>query len=149
MKIEDEIKQKKFIDDWHKASINLIFTSNWLKEHHQRFFKPFDITMQQFNVLRILRGQYPNPLSTCDIRERLLDKMSDTPRIVNRLIKSGWVVKFTNSSDKRLIDVIITEKGLQLLNEIDAKMGELHNTMKTLTQEEAAQLSSLLDKLRG
>lgn len=149
MRLEEEIKQVKFMDEWHKLSVNIVFTYSWAKEKLQSFFKEFGVTMQQFNVLRILRGQYPNPVSTSDIRERLLDKMSDTPRIVDRLLKENLVSKTINKSDKRLIDVVITEKGLELLKKIDVQFEKITADYKNLNENEAVQLNGLLDKLRG
>jgi DNA-binding MarR family transcriptional regulator len=149
MRLEDEIKQSKFESEWHKTSINLVFTYHWAKEKMQLFLKDFDITMQQFNVLRILRGQHPNPVSACDIRERLLDRMSDTPRIVERLCKEGLAQKTVSEVDKRYVDVLITKKGLALLRQIDEAFPELMTDYQRLSQEEAVVLNMLLDKLRG
>lgn len=147
MQLEEAIKQTRFDSEYHKLSINLTFTYNHFKDVLQTFFKEHDITMQQFNVLRILRGQYPNPVSTCDIRDRLIEKMSDTSRIVDRLSKSQLVYKSVNSVDKRLIDVIITEKGLILLKKIDQDFPNLLTHYQGITPEEAVILNMLLDKL--
>lgn len=149
VRIEDEIKQRKFVSEWHKLNVNLIYTYNWSKTALQTFFKRYGTTMQQFNVLRILRGQHPNPISTRDIQERLLDKMSDTPRIVQRLMRDGLVEKSTCNQDRRLIDVNITEKGLELLANIDRDFAEIEALYSNLSEEEAQQLNALLDKLRG
>ena len=107
-----------------------------------------DITPQQFNILRILRGSHPQPLSTLQIRERMLDRMSDTSRIVDRLVAKELVKKGTCTKDKRLVDVVITEKGQKLLRKIDKQYDYVPEIMKGLTENEAAQLSDLLDKLR-
>ena len=108
-----------------------------------------DLTKQQFNVLRILRGSYPEPLSTLQIRERMLDKMSDTSRIVDRLVKKEFVNKQTCPNDKRLVDVIITEAGLKKLEALDEKEFIIEDSLQNLSEEEADTLSSLLDKLRA
>ncbi|WP_315819245.1 hypothetical protein [Paraflavitalea speifideaquila] len=89
MSIENDIQQAKFRNEHHKVSVNLIYTCNWLMEKHKQFFDNADITPQQFNILRILRGA-GTPLSTLQIRQRMLDKMSDTSRIVDRLVKRNW-----------------------------------------------------------
>src|SRR5919107_3092423 len=109
MGIEKDIQQMKFRNEYQKAVINLIYTSNWMRERTAGILEEEDITPQQFNILRILRGSHPKPLSTLQIRERMLDKMSDTSRIVDRLVTKGLVKKTTCPQDKRLVDVLITE----------------------------------------
>src|SRR5580692_11323667 len=113
MTIENEIKQPKFRNEHQKAAINLIYTYNWANEQMKKILDRYDITSQQFNILRILRGAH-GPLSTLQIRERMLDKMSDSSRIVDRLIKKGLVKKNICKTDRRLVDVIITKKGKKL-----------------------------------
>ena len=149
MKIEVEIRQKEFRNEYQKAAINLVFTNNWLMDKHQNFFNQFGITPKQYNVLRILKGQYPNSISTSDIRERMLDKSSDSSRIVDRLAARDLVAKRVCPSDKRLVDVSISEKGLNLLSTIDSNIQELDNFTASLTEDEAKQLNILLDKIRG
>ncbi len=128
--------------------INLLFTYGWVIEKIKNFVSQEDITHQQFNILRILRGAHPKPLSTLQIRDRMLDKMSDTSRIVDRLVLKELVEKRTSLQDKRLVDVTITEKGRALLARLDHASVELDAVMKNISEEEAEQLSSLLDKLR-
>lgn len=147
MSLEKDINQYKFRNNYQKATINIIFTSNWLQQQFKNLLEPADITTQQFNILRILRGQ--SPLSTLQIRERMLDKMSDTSRLVERLIKKELLEKKSCKLDKRLVDVTITEKGLALLATLDANASELDNVIANLTEAEALQLSFLLDKARG
>ena len=115
----------------------------------KELFASEDITPQQFNILRILRGSHPQPLSTLQIRERMLDKMSDTSRIVDRLIAKGLVKKGICKTDRRLVDVMITEKGKKMLERLDERQDELDNIMGNLSEKEAATLSELLDKIRG
>ena len=148
MGIAEEIKQSKFTSDRQKAAINLIYTSNWLSEKLRNFLCSDDLTPQQFNVLRILRGSHPTPLSTLQIRERMLDKMSDTSRIVDRLVKKELVEKKTCKEDKRLVDIIITPCGLELLSRLDQNSDQIDNHFQGLTEEEAETLSNLLDKVR-
>jgi DNA-binding MarR family transcriptional regulator len=148
MEIGSEIRQRKFRNEYHKATINLVFTANWLSERLKGFFEPYDLTPQQFNILRILRGSGA-PLSTLQIRERMVDRMSDTSRIVDRLLKKQLVEKKTSQADKRLVDVTISDKGLGLLTEIDGRQEALDGIIAVLSEEEAAALNKLLDKLRG
>jgi DNA-binding MarR family transcriptional regulator len=147
--LEQAIQQKKFKDAWQKAAINIIYTGSWLKGRTTDFLKPYGLTAQQFNVLRILRGQYPNGITTMEIRKRLLDKMSDTSRMVDRLERDGWVEKKKDELDKRLVSVSISERGLQALSQIDQQEREMHAHLYGLTEEEAVQLSALLDKVRA
>ena len=128
--------------------INLLFTYGWAIEKIKDFVAKEDITHQQYNILRILRGAHPQPLSTLQIRERMLDKMSDTSRIVDRLLLKELVEKRTCSKDKRLVDVTITEKGQALLKRLDDDAEQMDDVMKNLSEKEAEELSSLLDKLR-
>jgi DNA-binding MarR family transcriptional regulator len=126
-----------------------MYTYGWVMERTKELFSSEDITPQQFNILRILRGSYPQPMSTLQIRERMLDKMSDTSRIVDRLIAKGMVKKATCKTDRRLVDVIITDKGKKMLERLDQRQDELDKIIGNLSEKEAATLSDLLDKLRG
>jgi DNA-binding MarR family transcriptional regulator len=148
MKIEDEIIQPKFRNPHQKAIINLIFTANWLTSKQQDFLKPFGITGQQFNILRILRGQQSKSISATAIKARMLDKNSDVSRLLDRLEAKGLIEKKTSPSDRRATDVLISQKGLDILDAIDKKQLEA-DAILSLTDEEATQLSNLLDKSRG
>jgi DNA-binding MarR family transcriptional regulator len=149
MGLEKDIKQQQFTSENQKLIINLIFTNNWLTEKIRDFLSTADITLQQFNILRILRGSHPQPLSTLTIRERMLDKMSDTSRIVDRLVLKGLVDKKTCPSDKRLVDISITREGKKVLATIDQKEKEVMAVVANLNQEEMEILNGLLDKMRG
>src|SRR3954469_8311382 len=148
MSIDNDIKQSSFRSEHQRAIINLIFTYNWTTEHLKQIFDKHDLTMQQFNILRILRGS-EIPLSTLQIRERMLDKMSDTSRIVDRLVLKELGKKEICPTDKRLVDVTITEKGKDLLKRIDAGAAINAQIMQNLSEEESEQLSALLDKMRN
>jgi len=148
MSIENDIHQTTFESEYHKMSVNLIYTYNWAAERAKKFFEKADLTSQQYNILRILRGA-AKPMSTLQIRQRMLDKMSDTSRIVDRLLRKELVCKVTSKSDRRLVDVTISPKGLDLLNELDKHTHELDSHFKTLTVEEARTVNHLLDKLRN
>src|ERR1700733_14270208 len=128
MALENEINQQKFRSEYQKAGINIIYTYNWFTEQLNTIFDKWDITPRQFNILRILRGA-GRPLSTLQIRQRMLDKMSDTSRIVDRLLKKGLVKKKPNTTDRRLVDVVITIQGQKLLEKIDAYEQEMENIL--------------------
>lgn len=147
MSIDKDIKQSSFKSEHQRAIINLIFTYNWTTEQLKQIFDKEDLTLQQFNILRILRG-IKTPLSTLQIRERMLDKMSDTSRIVDRLIIKGLAKKLTCKTDKRLVDVSISEKGKKILQKIDLQEDDIKKIMNALTDNEAKMLNKLLDKVR-
>ena len=149
MAIEQEIQQPKFKTEHQRALVNLLFTYGWSIERIKQLVTCEGITHQQYNILRILRGSLPKPLSTLQIRERMLDKMSDTSRIVDRLIAKGLVKKGTCKTDRRLVDVMITDKGKKMLERLDERQDELDNIIGNLTSKEAATLSEFLDKIRG
>jgi DNA-binding MarR family transcriptional regulator len=148
MGIEKDIQQVKFRNQHQKAAINLIYTVAWLRDKTKPIFEAEDITPQQFNILRILRGSFPQPLSTLQIRERMLEKMSDTSRIVDRLIAKGLVKKLICKDDRRLVDVIISDKGKRLLERLDTRQDEIDGVMGKLSENDANILSNLLDKIR-
>ncbi|MES2621961.1 MAG: MarR family transcriptional regulator [Bacteroidota bacterium] len=145
--IEQLIKQSKFSDEKHKAVISLTYSAGLLSGFWEEFFGRFNLTSQQYNVLRILRGQHPNPASVFMIRERMMDKMSDASRLVERLRKAGFVERSVRKDDRRAVDVIITEKGLDVLQMIDSLEEKDHKPTKYLTDEEAVKLSELLGKV--
>ncbi len=149
MTIEEEIKQPKFNNPYQKVAVNLIYTSNWLQGLQQDFFKAFGITSSQFNILRILRGQHPNKISGAEIKTRMLDKNSDIPRLLERLLKKKLISKMPCPNDKRAADIFITAEGLDLLSKIDVQIDQTQKTNLHLSKEEAHQLNSLLDKCRG
>jgi DNA-binding MarR family transcriptional regulator len=148
LKLEDEIHQKKFSSEFQKLTINLIYTNNWIASKHAEYFKNSDITIQQYNVLRILRGQFPNPSSVKLIKERMLDKMSDASRIIDKLKIKKLVVRKECPMDRRSVDILITEKGLELLKSLDAVDEAPKELFKSLTISEIKTLNDLLDKLR-
>jgi len=129
--------------------VNLIFTYHWVVEKIKDLLSTEDITLQQYNILRILRGSFPEPLSTLQIRDRMLDKMSDTSRIVDRLVVKGLAQKNISKTDKRLVDVMITEEGRTLLAKLDLHNDELDSIANALSEDEMNILNNLLDKLRG
>ncbi len=149
MKLEDAIKQTAFKTEEERLVINLVYTSGWLSAEQTRFFKRFGISSQQYNVLRILRGQFPKPASVGLIQERMLDKMSNASRLIEKLKQKKLVKRSECSKDRRQVDVLITEEGLKLLEEIDVLNNEMHSICDTLNQTEKRKLNELLDKLRN
>lgn len=149
MKLEDEIKQKSFRNEFHKLAVNLIYTHGWLSNKYNQAFKKFDLTSSQFNILRILRGQHPNSASVNLLKERMLDKMSDASRLVERLRKKGLVKRNICPNDRRKVDVIITDKGLKLLSEFDKLDNDLDKIFSNITEQEAKLLNNLMDKIRN
>jgi DNA-binding MarR family transcriptional regulator len=149
MKLEDEIKQKKFNNEYEKLVVNILFTGNWMSLVNTGNLKPYGLTLPQYNVLRILRGQYPNPATVNLLIDRMLDKSSNASRIVDRLLLKGLLSRKICKKDRRSVDVAITEKGMELLKRIDGNSIEWRQTYKTLNIEEAKNLNNLLDKLRG
>ncbi|HMS64606.1 MAG TPA: MarR family transcriptional regulator [Ignavibacteria bacterium] len=149
MKIEDEIKQENFKSEYQKLAINLIFTGNWIHSKNAELLKPHKLTSQQFNLLRILRGQFPNPVTVNLLIERMLDKMSNASRIVDRLVKKNLVLRKSCPEDRRRVDIVITDKGLKLLEKIDLDENKWEKRFENLTEIEAKNLNNYLDKLRG
>lgn len=151
MSIETDIKQTTpFRTPYHRVLVNLIYTSNWVSNSQTQLLKPFKLTLQQYNVLRILRGQYPSPIKVADITERMLDKMSNASRLVDKVVAKKLVVRTECPSDRRAVDVIITDKGLELLTKLDVLQTEWADLQRSkLSEEDATSLSHLLDHLRS
>ena len=147
MGIEKDIQQTSFRNEHQKLGINIMYTANWLNEKIASILSQEDITQQQYNILRILRGA-DKPLSTLQIRARMLDKMSDTSRIVDRLVTKELVEKNTCPTDKRLVDVTLTKKGLAILEKLDQLNHHLDSLMKGISEKEASTMNQLLDQLR-
>lgn len=147
MGIEKDINQSNFRSEYQKGIVNMVYTYNWITERLKILFDKEGLTGQQFNILRILRGNAA-PLSTLQIRERMLDKMSDTSRIVDRLVIKGLVIKVTCKTDKRLVDVTISDKGKKLLQKMDKYEDKIEAVLKGLSEKEAKTLNKLLDKIR-
>ena len=149
MKLEEEIKQSKgFRDEWEKAVLNIIFTSNWINGYQARFLKQFDVTPEQYNILRILKGQHPEPASVNLLKDRMLNKMSNASRLVEKLRKKGFVKRGECRKDRRRVEVCITDEGLELIDKIDAAYAGARQNHSKVTQEEAEILNRILDKFR-
>lgn len=149
MEIEKEIYNKKFEDNHQKVVVNLIYTYGWITNLLRLKLNKHSITLQQYNILRILRGQYPNPATVNILKERMLDKMSDASRIVERLVQKDLVKRCVSNKDRRAVDILISQKGLDILQKLDNEVSLKNLLSKNLSDEEADTLSRLLDKMRG
>jgi DNA-binding MarR family transcriptional regulator len=147
MGIDKEISASYFRNEYHKMMVNVVLTSNWILENMKQLIESENITHQQYNILRILRAS-ETPLSTLQIREQMIDKMSDTSRIVERLLKKELVHKQTASHDKRLVDITISPKGLEVLERLDKQNQHIDDIASALSSEEVGTLNALLDKMR-
>lgn len=149
MRLEEEIKQSKFKSEFQKLAVNIIYTHGWLMKKQSYFFDKYDLTPSQYNILRILRGQFPKPINVNLLKERMLDKMSDTSRLVERLRKKDLVDRKICKNDRRKADVIITEKGLDLLKQIDYLDDYFTHLFNNISEKEAVAVNEILDKMRG
>lgn len=150
MELEKEIHQNTgFKSDYHKLVVNIIYSYSWVTGLVKERLSTKEVTLQQYNILRILRGQYPNPATINLLKERMLDKMSDASRIVERLVQKDLVTRTINKADRRAVDIVITEKGLNILRELDPIVTPEDILRRNLSESEAEQLNVLLDKLRG
>ena len=149
MEIEKEIKQSSFQSNLHKAVVNVIYTEGWISSVFRDIFKNYKITSQQYNVLRILRGRFPDSINPSEIKSVMIDKNPDLTRLCDRLLIMGLIDRFIDAENKRKVNIKINEKGLTVLKEIDPIMSEFTNQKFHLDENEAELLSSLLDKLRG
>jgi len=149
MTIEEAIKQKHFDNEIEKVFVNVIYTSNQLYFNHLQFLKSFGISPEQYNVLRILRGSHPKTMSLLDISSRMLDKSSNSTRLVEKLKLKKLITREVCEKDRRQVDILITEDGLGLLKKIDAELKIWFTNFNQLSEEEAKTLNGLLDKMRG
>ena len=149
MRIEEEIKQPIFRDEHQKAHINLVYTSGWLQLRQATAFKPYGLTLPQFNILRILRGQHPLPATVALLIDRMLDKTSNASRIVDRLEEKQLVTRTVCPANRRAVDIRITRAGLDLLNHIEEEGVIQASSINQLSKAEVQQLNELLDKIRA
>lgn len=148
-RLEQEIKQTKPLPEYQKSIINILLTHNYVSTKMQEFLDRFGITIPQFNVLRILRGQYPETCGNYLIKDRMLYKNTDVTRLIDRLVEKDLVNRVQGSQDRRRVEIVISEKGREVLSDIDRNMGEALGMISNLTEKEAATLNGLLEKLRG
>lgn len=150
MEIGREIQQEQFKSDYHQAHINILFTASWLNLHSTKLLKKYNISPQQFNILRILHGVHPKPVSVKLLTERMIDKMSNASRLVEKLKQKGLIEREASENDRRRVDVHITEKGIELLEKASAEIeSSIEQNFSRLQNSEAMLLNQLLDKLRG
>ncbi|MEM6631549.1 MAG: MarR family transcriptional regulator [Bacteroidota bacterium] len=149
MRLEEEIHQRNFRNPRQKALINLVFTHGWVSHKLKSILRSYDLSIPQYNVLRILNGAFPEPLTTSTIAARMLDKASDASRLVDRMHKKGWVEKNVCENDKRLVDVKLSSKGKELTQQLALIDDDLDGILGNLSVEQASQLNELLDQLRG
>ncbi len=149
MKIEEVIKSNVIMDDAKKAILSIMYTQNVINDKFLELLKPFDLSGEQYNVLRILRGQKGNPANMCIIQERMLAKNSNTTRLIDKLLLKEFVTREVCPENRRKIEVAITSKGLNVLAELDPKVNEHEQLFASnLSQVELQQLNSLLEKYR-
>ncbi|NOT75547.1 MAG: MarR family transcriptional regulator [Cyclobacteriaceae bacterium] len=149
MSIEQDIKQEKFESEHHKGMVNILFTSSWLHNINSVRLKAHDITPEQFNVLRILRGSHPTALMLAEITCRMIDKSSNATRLVEKLRQKGLVKREICEDNRRQVDIMITPKGLEALSKIDKESDSVTAIMKKVTKAEVQELNRILDKLRA
>ncbi len=148
MKLEEELKQKQFKSEHQKAVLNILFTGHWLDSENTKILKPYGISPQQYNVLRILKGQYPNAISVNNIMGRMIDKMSNTSRLVEKLRQKEFIERVICEHDRRQVDVKITDNGIKLLEKLTSKMDDFDQLINSITVGEAKLINTILDKVR-
>jgi DNA-binding MarR family transcriptional regulator len=148
MKIEDALKTNKFRDEKHKAILNILYTAYWLKNFISKKLKEEGITSEQYNVLRILKGKHPGRVCVKDIGERMIERSSNVPRILDKLILKELVKRENSEIDKRETLVFLTVKGIEMLDKMTEMIDRAENEALSLSSEDATVLSNLLDKVR-
>ena len=147
MRLEEAIKQTKFVSQQQKAFLNLFYLSGLMKSAQARFFKQHDLSPEQYNILRILRGQYPNPANIGLLQDRMLDKMSNASRLVEKLKQKSLLSREECPKDRRQVEVLITKSGLELLEYLDPAIRSFETDFRGLKEDELIKLNELLDKL--
>lgn len=149
MRLEDAVKVNQFRNESQKAIINLYYTNGLVSGQFKNLLKPHGITPQQFNILRILKGQKPNPVRIGIVKERLIDRNADVTRLVERLIKKGLLQRKVCEEDRRQQHLVITDEGEKILSSIEKEVASFEDATKILTEKELAQFNTLMDKLRS
>jgi DNA-binding MarR family transcriptional regulator len=148
MSLEQDIKQERFTNEYEKSAVNILFTASWLYNRNAARLKPHDITPEQYNVLRILRGSHPKPLMLSEVTCRMIDKNSNATRLVEKLRQKGLLKREICENNRRQVDISITDKGLDMLKTIDREAEAWLQSLKVINPTEAAELNRILDKLR-
>lgn len=146
--LEESIQQKAFKDPYNKAVVNILYTNSYIETRQNKLFRPFEISPEQYNVLRILRGKHPEPITVSSIQDRMLNKMSNASRLVEKLKNKGLVYRQECATDRRQVDITITDKGLDLLQVLEEEINQFNKNVISLSKEEVDVLNELLDKLR-
>ncbi|HMG94080.1 MAG TPA: MarR family transcriptional regulator [Chryseolinea sp.] len=149
MSLEQDIKQEKFHNEFEKTAVNILFTASWLYNINSSRLKPHGITPEQYNVLRILRGSHPKALMLADVTCRMIDKSSNATRLVEKLRQKGLLKREICESNRRQVDISITDKGMAVLKKIDVEAESWIETLKVISKPEAQELNRIMDKLRG
>ena len=149
MGLEQDLKQEKFTNEYEKLVVNVLFTSSWLANLNASRLRPFGVTPEQYNVLRILRGSHPKPMMLADITCRMIDRNSNATRLVEKLRQKGFVKREICENNRRQVDISITGTGLEILQRIDMGRDKWLENLKTIPKNEAEELNNMLDKLRG
>lgn len=148
MKLEDVLKTTRFNDEVHKATLNILYTSYWMRDNMSVAMKEIGITSEQFNILRILKGKHPEAMCVKDIAGRMIEKSSNVPRILDRLVAKDLVMRTTSKEDKRETIISLTETGMKTLQTANEALIDINNKTIGITNEEAVVLNQLLEKLR-
>ena len=148
MRLEDEIHVKQFRNPRQKLHINLMYTYNWMVARMQKVFRAYGVTIQQYNILRILRGQYPNPSTIQLLKSRMLDKQPDASRLIDRLTAKGLVTRKVSKEDRRKMDVVISDEGLTLLERMEADVMTFETYFDEITTDEVVMMNDCLDRIR-
>lgn len=149
MGLEHELKQEKFTNEYEKMVVNILFTGSWLASLNASRLKPFGVTPEQYNVLRILRGSHPKPMMLAEITSRMIDRNSNATRLVEKLRQKGLVNREICENNRRQVDISITDAGLKVLKNIDDGRDQWLDHLKTIPKSEVEELNNMLDKLRG
>mgnify|MGYP003575410497 CR=1 FL=1 len=149
MGLEEDLKQERFANEYEKMVVNILFTGSWIAGLNATRLKPFGVTPQQYNVLRILRGSHPNPMMLSDITCRMIDRNSNATRLVEKLRHKGLVKREVCANNRRQLDISVTDAGLDVLKSIDVGREAWLEKLVTLSKMEVTELNNMLDKLRG
>jgi len=147
--LEEAIKQSVFKNNVRKALINIIYTANWIRDKHSPIFKEYGILQQHYNVLRIVKGRKGEAVSPGQILKVMIDKGRDLTRLVDKLVKKGYLERSICSKNRRKVDIHITSEGIRITDEIEQRLSQISEDIFDLTEEEAHHLNHILDKMRG
>lgn len=148
--IEELLITKPIKDPYNRAFLNIMYTGSWLVSRINQILKSSGISEPQYNVLRILRGQQGKPMNMFEVQNRMLQRMSNVSRLVDKLVSKGLVLRTPSKDNRRMVDLAITDKGMELLNELDPVVGDfIHGIARNLKKDEAKKLSEWLDDLRN